>query len=89
VFLFQAKIQKTTNVKPENTPVEEVGAGALAMTNESCKGVGMVGVRTSDNSEFGPTSEPFSGTNVIGVVRETEKLGALKEGDMVYFREVT
>jgi putative methanogenesis marker protein 3 len=88
VFLFQAKIPKTTNVKPENTPEDEVSAGAFAMTNESRKGVGMVGVRTSDNSEFGPTSEPFSGTNVIGTVIDLDKLKELREGDVVYFREV-
>jgi putative methanogenesis marker protein 3 len=89
VFLFNTKIPKTTNIKPENTPDDEVTAGILAMTNESRKGVGMVGIRTSDNSEFGPTSEPFSGTNIIGSVLDLEKLEALKEGDMVYFREVS
>jgi putative methanogenesis marker protein 3 len=88
VYLFQTHIPKTTNVKPENTPDDEVNAGVLAMTNESRKGVGMVGVRTSDNSEFGPTSEPFSGTNVIGRIIDLYKLAALKEGDLVYFREV-
>ena len=88
VYLFQMKIPKTTNVKPENIPEEEVEAGVLAITNESCKGVGLVGVRASDNSEFGPTSEPFSGTNMIGKVVDMEKLGSLKEGDMVFFREV-
>ncbi len=88
VYLFQTKIPKTTNIKPENTPDDVVPAGILAMTNESRKGVGMVGVRTSENSEFGPTSEPFSGTNIMGTVVNTEKLRVLQEGDMVYFREV-
>lgn len=89
VYLFQTEIAKTTNVKPENTPDDVVAAGMLAMTNESRKGVGMIGIRASDNSEFGPTSEPFSGTNVIGRVYDLKKLEGLKEGDMVYFREVT
>lgn len=88
VYLFQTRIPKTTNVKPENTPEDEVTAGVLAMTNESRKGVGMVGVRTSENSEFGPTSEPFSGTNIMGRVVFLQKLSGLQEGDMVYFREV-
>jgi len=88
VYLFETKIPKTINIKPENTPEDEVTAGAFAMTNESRKGAGMVGVRTSENSEFGPTSEPFSGTNVMGRVVDLQKLGSLKEGDMVYFREV-
>lgn len=88
VYLFETKVPKTINIKPENTPEDEVTAGAFAMTNESRKGVGMVGVRTNENSEFGPTSEPFSGTNVLGRVVDLDKLSALKEGDMVYFREV-
>jgi UPF0288 family protein (methanogenesis marker protein 3) len=88
VYLFETKVPKTTNIKPENTPEDEVIAGSFAMTNESRKGAGMVGVRTDENSEFGPTSEPFSGTNVMGKVVDLKKLGILKEGDIVYFREV-
>jgi putative methanogenesis marker protein 3 len=88
VYLFETKVPKSINIKPENTPDDEVTAGTFGMTNESRKGAGMVGVRTSENSEFGPTSEPFSGTNVMGRVVDLQKLSGLKEGDMVYFREV-
>ncbi len=87
VTLFKAKIPKTTNVIPENTPVSSVDAGVLAMTNDSCKGVGIVGVRAVSSSEFGPTSEPFSGTNLIGTVLDMDKIAGLKEGEMVFFRE--
>lgn len=88
VTLFKAKIPKTTNVIPENTPVSSVEAGVLAMTNDSCKGVGIVGVRSVPSSEFGPTSEPFSGTNIIGTVIDMEKIAGLEEGEVVFFREV-
>jgi UPF0288 family protein (methanogenesis marker protein 3) len=39
------------------------------------------------NREFGPTSEPFEGTNIIGRVVDTEKLKGLKEKEKVYIRE--
>lgn len=88
VSLFQPSIKKKINILPENTPKDVVPAGSLAMTNESRKGVGMVGVRETDNSEFGPTSEPFEGTNLIGRVLDLDKLAGLKEGGTVYVREV-
>lgn len=88
VTLFKANIPKTKNVIPENIPESEVKAGVLAMTNDSCRGVGIVGVRSVDSQEFGPTSEPFSGTNMIGIVLDMEKVAGLEEGDMVYFKEV-
>jgi len=88
VSLFQPSIKKKINILPENTPKDLVPAGSLAMTNESRKGVGMVGVRETDNSEFGPTSEPFEGTNLIGRVLDLDKLAGLKEGGTVYVREV-
>ncbi|QSZ67183.1 methanogenesis marker 3 protein [Methanofollis aquaemaris] len=88
VVLFKPKIKKKINIIPENTPHDLVPAGLLAMTNESRRGVGMVGARASDNSEFGPTSEPFDGTNIIGRVLDMEKLTAFTEGEKVYIREV-
>jgi UPF0288 family protein (methanogenesis marker protein 3) len=47
--------------------------------------MGMIGVRFEDNQEFGPTGEPFEGTNIIGrVVKGMEKLENYKEGDTIY-----
>ncbi len=89
VYLFRPSIARGTGIIPENVPEGVVPANTLAMTNDSRKGAGMVGVRTTESSEFGPTSEPFSGTNVIGTVVDPEKLEGLKEGTMVYIREVT
>jgi len=88
VFLFNPKIDRKTKINLENTPTDIVPANILAMTNDSRKGTGLVGVRTSDNSEFGPTSEPFEGTNIIGEVIDVNKLDSLKEGELIYIREV-
>lgn len=88
VFLFKPKVPRGVNIIPENTPVDHVSSGTLAITNDSRKGSGMVGVRTSDNSEFGPTSEPFESTNIIGKVIDLNKLPLLRENEIVYIREV-
>ena len=43
----------------------------------------MVGVRFEDNDEFGPTGEPFYGTNIVGkVVKGLENLEKFKEGEL-------
>jgi UPF0288 family protein (methanogenesis marker protein 3) len=68
--------------------VDEAPAAGLGITNDSRKGAGLVGVRLSANREFGPTSEPFEGTNMIGRVIDTEKLKKVKERENVYIREV-
>ncbi len=88
VYLFKPSIARGVGIIPENVPEGVVPENTLAMTNDSRKGSGMVGVRTTPNTEFGPTSEPFSGTNIIGTVTEVEKLAGLKDGSMVYIREV-
>ncbi|MCK9581208.1 MAG: methanogenesis marker 3 protein [Methanoregula sp.] len=88
VVLFKPAIAAGTKITPENQPVEESPGAALGITNDSRKGAGLVGVRLSANAEFGPTSEPFEGTNIIGRVIDTDKLKKLKEKEMVYIREV-
>lgn len=88
VFLFKPKIAKGVGIIPENTPTGEVPAYTLAMTNDSRRGAGMVGIRTTPNAEFGPTSEPLTGTNVIGKVLDAGNLDTMREGATVYIREV-
>jgi putative methanogenesis marker protein 3 len=88
VYLFKPAIPKWVSIIPENTPATVVPAFTLAITNDSRRGAGLVGVRVTDNSEFGPTSEPFEGTNIIGKVLQPEKLGEFKGNQMVYIREV-
>ncbi|ABS56949.1 conserved hypothetical protein [Methanoregula boonei 6A8] len=88
VVLFKPKIPTDVRIIPENCPTDESPAAALAITNDSRKATGIVGVRLSANREFGPTSEPFEGTNIIGRVIDTEKIKKVKERQMVYIREV-
>lgn len=88
VSLFKPKIGKGVGIIPENVPTVEVPAFTLAMTNDSRRGAGMVGVRASPNAEFGPTSEPLTGTNVIGKVLDAGRLDKMREGTTVYVREV-
>lgn len=88
VVLFKSPIPPGIRINPENTPKDEAPAAALAITNDSRKGAGLVGVRLSANKEFGPTSEPFEGTNIIGHVIDTEKLKNVKEKENMYIREV-
>ena len=88
VYLFKPAVLKGESIIPENTPEDSVPAGILGITNDSRRGSGLVGVRTTDNSEFGPTSEPFEGTNLIGRVLDLGKLGSIREKDTVFIREV-
>lgn len=88
VVLFRSAISPGIKINPENTPTDEVPAAALAITNDSRKGAGLIGVRLSANKEFGPTSEPFEGTNIIGRIIDTEKLKNVKERENMYIREV-
>lgn len=88
VFLFKPKIGKGIGIIPENTPTGEVPAYTLAMTNDSRRGAGMVGTRTVPSAEFGPTSEPLTGTNIIGKVLDMGGLAGMREGATVYVKEV-
>jgi putative methanogenesis marker protein 3 len=88
VVLFKPEIPVGIKLNPENSPVDEAPAAGLGITNDSRKGAGLVGVRLSANREFGPTSEPFDGTNLIGRVIDTGKLKKVKEREKVYIREV-
>jgi putative methanogenesis marker protein 3 len=88
VYLFKPPVPKGVIIVPENLPVGVTDAGVLAMTNDSRKGAGLVGVRLTPNREYGPTSEPFEGTNIIGRVLDLAKLADIKEKELVYIREV-
>ena len=85
VMMFEGKSKDAKGLVPENTPPKCVSAGQIGITNMSRRHVGMVGVRFEDNDEFGPTGEPFGGTNIVGkVVKGLENLEKFKEGDTVY-----
>lgn len=85
VMMFEARVQDAKGLVPENTPKQCVNAGLIGITNMSRRHVGMIGVRLENNDEFGPTGEPFTGTNIVGkVVKRLENLEKFKEGDTVY-----
>lgn len=88
VYLFKPDIPVGVKLNPENCPQECVPANSLGITNDARKGAGLVGVRLIPHTEFGPTSEPFDGTNIIGMVLSPEKLKGIKEKEIVFIREV-
>jgi len=85
VMMFEGRSKDARGLIPENIPSKCVTAGQIGITNMSRRHVGMIGVRFEDNDEFGPTGEPFGGTNIVGrVVKGLENLEKFKEGDTVY-----
>ena len=85
VMMFEGKAKEARGLVPENIPSQCVNAGQIGITNMSRRHVGMIGVRFEDNNEFGPTGEPFAGTNVVGnIVKGLENLEKFKEGATVY-----
>lgn len=89
VMMFEGKSKDAKGLIPENTPPKCVSAGQIGITNMSRRHVGMVGVRFEDNDEFGPTGEPFGGTNIVGsVVKGLENLEKFKEGEIVYVTKI-
>jgi putative methanogenesis marker protein 3 len=88
VGLFKAELREGMKILPEHIPEGDVPAYTLGMTNDSRKGAGTIGVRAAPHGEFGPTAEPFEGTNLFGILVDTGKLAGLKEKDMVYVKEV-
>jgi putative methanogenesis marker protein 3 len=85
LLMFKSVPKESKGLIPENTPKDVVESGQIGITNMSRRHIGMVGVRFENNNEFGPTGEPFQGTNIIGkVVRGMENLEKYKEGDTIY-----
>ncbi|MGN0093457.1 MAG: methanogenesis marker 3 protein [Methanobrevibacter sp.] len=89
--IFEGDSKMSKGLIPENTPsVDTLEAGVVGVTNMIKKNVGLVGVRFESNSDFGPTAEPFEATNIIGkVVTDLELIGELKEGEILYVRELS
>jgi putative methanogenesis marker protein 3 len=85
VMMFKGNPKESKTLIPENTPEGCVKAGEIGVTNMSRRQIGVVGVRFENNDEFGPTGEPFQGTNIVGnIVKGIENLEKFKEGDTVY-----
>ena len=89
MFMFHGNNEESKGLIPENNPTDVVKAGQIAVTNMSRKNLGLIGIRTVDTTDFGPTGEPFSATNVVGeVVGNIEGLNKLKDGSTLYIYEV-
>ncbi|MDR0767318.1 MAG: hypothetical protein LBE57_02555, partial [Methanosarcinales archaeon] len=67
---------------------KDVQAYDIGITNQSAKRMGYIGVRLADETMFGPTGEKFEATNIIGRVLNPENLRNIKEGDVIYIREI-
>lgn len=88
LIMFEGNTKESKGLVPENTPKDCVKAGEIGITNMSRKHVGLIGVRFEDNEEFGPTGEPFSGTNIVGkITKGFNNLEKLKDGDIIYVKE--
>jgi putative methanogenesis marker protein 3 len=89
-MLFKGKPVHVLELVPENKPEEGavIKAGEIGLTNMAAKHAGMLGVRFSDSTKFGPTGEKFSATNIVGQVLDIAKLKKAREKDRVYFTEV-
>ncbi|HVN65545.1 MAG TPA: methanogenesis marker 3 protein [Methanomicrobiales archaeon] len=88
ISLFKAELREGMKILPEHIPQEEVPAFTLGMTNDARRGAGTIGIRAAAHGEFGPTAEPFEGTNIFGLLLDNGKYAGLKEKDMVYVKEV-
>ncbi|MBR2558485.1 MAG: methanogenesis marker 3 protein [Methanobrevibacter sp.] len=88
IVIFEGDKKTAKGLVPENNPEDIVIRGQIGITNMSSKSAGLIGIRFEDNSEFGPTAENFSATNIIGDIEsDYDKLEELKEGVVVYVTE--
>ena len=89
IYMFDGDKDESKGLVPENVIDDSYIAGTIGITNMSRKNVGLVGIRTVDSDEFGPTGEPFNATNVVGrVISDLEDLKSIEDGDTVYVYEV-
>ncbi len=89
LFRSEKEAEAYKEINPENVPKTKVNAGEIGVTNQAAKRYGMIGVRLTDDAKYGPTGEKFECTNIIGKVIEPARLKGVKQGDVVYIREVT
>ncbi|WP_409200730.1 methanogenesis marker 3 protein [Methanobrevibacter sp. DSM 116169] len=88
LFMFKGDTKSSKGLIPENSPVTCIEANTIGITNMSRKNTGLIGVRLEDSEEFGPTGEPFKGTNIVGKFTSGfEHIKEIKEGDVLYVRE--
>jgi putative methanogenesis marker protein 3 len=89
LFRSEKEAEAYKEINPENVPKAKVNAGEIGVTNQAAKRYGIIGVKLIDDTKYGPTGEKFECTNIIGKVIEPSRLKGVKEGDVIYVREVT
>ncbi|MDD1766745.1 MAG: methanogenesis marker 3 protein [Candidatus Methanomethyliaceae archaeon] len=88
MILFKGDDVLAKELMPENIPIGTVEANLIGVTNAAKRYAGMIGIRFTENDEFGPSAERFEGTNIIGeVVENHDALKRLKEKGTVYLSE--
>ncbi|MDH5815509.1 MAG: methanogenesis marker 3 protein [Candidatus Nezhaarchaeota archaeon] len=88
-ILFEGNKDLSKALLPENNPKDKVKPLTIGVTNMSKRFVGMVGVRLTESTSYGPTGEDFAGTNIIGeVVSGLEVLKEAREGSTIYVMEM-
>lgn len=88
LLMVKAINKEAKGLIPEKLPEDKVDAWDICVSNTACKQVGNIGIRFKDNSDFGPTGEAFSGTNIIGkIVAGFDNLKNFKNGDTIYVKE--
>ncbi len=89
LFRSEKEAEAYKEINPENVPKTKVNAGEIGVTNQAAKRYGIIGVKLTDDPKYGPTGEKFECTNIIGKVIEPARLKGVREGDVIYIREVT
>ena len=89
---FEGNASVASSLVPENAFMLEKGVlrGEIGVTNMARPNRGLIGIRLESSNEFGPTGEEDHGTNMSGqVVSDLNAfMSGLKDGDIVYIREV-
>jgi len=88
IFKTIKRVEGYKEIMPENTPKDVVLSGEVGVTNQASNQYGLIGTKSFDDNRYGPTGEKFHATNIIGIVRDLEKLNGVKQGDVIYVTEV-
>lgn len=93
IVLFEGQPSEAGLLVPENPPKGVVERGVLGVTNMAKTNRGVMGIRLEESTEYGPTGEPFENTNIVLKIHPftdevAKTLSRLKEGDVIYVREV-
>lgn len=87
LFMFKGDNKTAKGLIPENNPVKSVEPLMIGITNMARKNVGLIGIRFEENNEFGPTGEPFNGTNIVGKIDiDFDNIKEIKEGEILYVK---